>query len=86
MTSRSHRTLFLLVAAFAVSACSEIDCNDTAHYQGSRLDKPLVAAEGLQPLETNDTHKVPDGAPPPDYVPQTCLVKPPELVAPPKDD
>lgn len=74
----------LLLAALAVSSCSELECVNTSLYQGAQLDKRLATPDGLQPLETNDSHTVPGGQPPADYVPQACLVRPPKLVETPK--
>jgi len=86
MDHPSRRALILVLAALGVSACSEIDCNDTMNYQGAKFGKRLAVPEGLQPLETNDSHTVPGGELPADFVPQTCLVKPPKLVEPPADE
>jgi hypothetical protein len=80
----SRRLLPLLLAALAVSACSEIDCTAPQRYHGAKLEKRLTTPAGLTPLETRDTHAVPGGEPPDTYVTGACLVKPPQVVAPPE--
>jgi hypothetical protein len=79
-----RRLPLLLLAALAVSACSEVDCAAPQRYHGAKLDKPLTTPEGLTPLEARDTHAVPGGEAPADYATGACLVKPPQLVAVPE--
>ncbi len=59
-----RRLPFLLLAAVAVSACSEIDCAAPQRYHGAKLAAPLKAPEGLQPVDVTDDHQIPGGEAP----------------------
>jgi uncharacterized lipoprotein len=77
------RVALLTVLALGAVGCSSIDCDDPTRYIGSELHQPLKVPPDLDQPETSDTFKVPGGAPPKDYQGGTCLMKPPQLVAPP---
>lgn len=77
------RVPLLVLLALGAVGCSSIDCEDPTRYIGAELHAPLSVPPGLDAVETRDTFKVPGGAPPKDYKGGACLVKPPQLVAPP---
>ena len=83
MHPRLKQALFLATCAIGAVGCSNIDCEDPTRYVGAELHAPLKTPEGLDAVESHDTYKVPGGAPPKDYKGGACLVKPPQLVAPP---
>ena len=85
MHARSLRSFLLAAVALAAMGCSSIDCDDPTRYIGAELKTPVKAPEGLDAPEVRDTYRVPGGAPPADYAGGACLMKPPQLVAPPKD-
>lgn len=82
-SSTALRSLALALLALGAVGCSSIDCDDPTRYIGAELHKPLAVPPGLDPPETRDTYKVPGGAPPKDFAGGACLMKPPQLVAPP---
>jgi hypothetical protein len=79
-----RRLPLLVLAALAVSACSEIDCTAPQRYHGAQLEKRLTTPEGLSVLQPADTHAIPGGPPPDGYISGACLVKPPQTVAMPE--
>ena len=83
MQAPLKRALFVLSCALGAVGCSSIDCDDPTRYVGSELRKPLEAPAGLDAPETTDTFRVPGGGPPKDYPGGACLMRPPQLVAPP---
>jgi hypothetical protein len=82
---RTLRPLLLAVLALAAVGCSSIDCDDPTRYIGAELKTPVKAPEGLDAPEVRDTHRIPGGGPPEGYAGGACLMKPPQLIAPPKD-
>jgi len=80
-----RRLPLLVVAALSVAACSEIDCTAPQRYHGAQLEKRLETPDGLSPAQVTDDHVIPGGPPPADYGAGACLVKPPQVVAPPPD-
>lgn len=75
--------LLIVVGALAASGCSSIDCDDPTRYIGAELHQPVKTPEGLAAPETSDEFRIPGGGPPAGYQGGACLVKPPQLVAPP---
>jgi uncharacterized lipoprotein len=81
--ARLERTILLLALALGAAGCSSIDCDDPTRYVGAELHAPIKTPEGLDPPEVRDTYRIPGGGPPKEYQGGACLMKPPQIVAPP---
>ena len=85
MTNPTLRLLLLVLAAAAVTACSEVDCTTPQRYDDAAASKRLTVPEGLQAPLVRDTHTLPPGPPTRGSTGGACLAKPPHLVEVPKD-
>jgi uncharacterized lipoprotein len=89
MTIRSHarslRSFLLVIAALAAVGCSSLDCDDPTRYIGAELKAPVKSPEGMDAPEVRDAYRVPGGGPPEGYAGGACLMKPPQLIAPPTE-